>query len=81
MSIGAEFHTKEGNIFIADVMDQKIMKIDAKGIKSQWTPYKSITGGEVGKTLVMELTTRTVETSEIVKIAFPQLEELHPRLF
>jgi sugar lactone lactonase YvrE len=76
MSIGIEFHTKEGNVFIADVVGKKIMRIASDGKKSDWYHYSELKDGQVGNNLIIcRPEVAPTMTSEIVKLGFPKLGE------
>lgn len=73
--LGAEFHTKEGNIYIANVIDKKIMKIGNDGKRTEWLLYSELEDGYVGSFLTIHRPEfRPMKTSEIIKIGFPKLE-------
>jgi hypothetical protein len=74
MNIGVEFQTKEGNIYIANVVTKKIKKISLDGKKSDWLPYDNLEDGQVGNCLIIHRPgVKPTKTSEIVKLDFPKL--------
>ena len=79
MNIGAQFHTKEGNVYVADVVNKRIMKIGQDGKKSAWTDYLELNAGSVGESLIIhwpksdKSERKPVKTSEIVKLEFPKI--------
>lgn len=71
----AEFHTKSGVIYTADVVNRKIKSIDAKGVSSNWFDYTELKDGSVGQKLrICWDSASYTESDEIASLKFPVVE-------
>lgn len=78
MNIGAQFQTKEGNVFIADVVNKRVMRISQDGTKTAWKEYAELCDGQVGSHLIIHWPKSNpprnpVRTTEIIKLEFPKI--------
>lgn len=72
-----ELTTKSGALYTANVITKKIRRIgpsDAPDKKPEWLAYQELRGGNVGEKLVVLWDRGVTHTTEVVSVAFPEVE-------